>query len=88
MYVKMPFGLMNLGASFHRATDISFSDEKDRFIIIYLDGITVFSKTNEGHLLHLRSVSEKCRKYGISLNPKKYVFGLKEGKILGQIISK
>jgi len=30
----------------------------------------------------------KCRKYGISLNPKKSLFGLKEGRLLGHIISK
>ena len=29
-----------------------------------------------------------CRKYGISLNPKKSLFGLEEGKLLGHIISK
>jgi len=30
----------------------------------------------------------KCRKYGISLNPKKSLFGLEEGKLLGHITSK
>jgi hypothetical protein len=39
-------------------------------------------------LLHLRRVFEKCRKFGISLNPKKTLFGLEEGKLLGHIISK
>jgi hypothetical protein len=33
-------------------------------------------------------VFEKCRKFGISLNPKKCLFGLEEGKPLGHIISK
>jgi hypothetical protein len=33
-------------------------------------------------------VFEKCRKFGISLNPKKTVFGLEEGKFWGHIISK
>jgi hypothetical protein len=33
-------------------------------------------------------VFEKCRKFGISLNPKKTLFGLEEGKLLGYIISK
>jgi len=37
---------------------------------------------------HLRQVFIKCRKYGISLNPKSSLFGLEEGKILGHIISK
>ena len=54
--------------------------------MIYLDNITVYLKTNEEHLAHLRKVFEKCRKYGLSLNPKKNLFGLQEGKLLGHII--
>jgi len=33
-------------------------------------------------------VFEKCKKFGISLNPKKTLFGLEEGKLLGHIIYK
>ena len=88
MYVKMPFGLMNAGANFQRAMDIAFSDEIGHFIVIYLDDITVYSKTKEEHLEHLRRVFEKCRRFGLSLNPKKTVFGLQEGKLLGHTISK
>ena len=88
MYVKMPFGLMNVGDTFQRAMDIAFVDELGRFIVIYLDDITVFSKTDEEHLLHLRRVFEKYRKFGISLIPKKTLFGLEEVKCLGHVISK
>ena len=88
MYVKMPCGLMNVGTTFQRAMDISFSQERGFFIVIYLDDIIVYSKTDEEHLAHLRKVFKKCRKYGLSLNPKKTLFGLQEGKLLGHIISK
>ena len=37
---------------------------------------------------HLRQVFIKCRKIGISLNPKETFFELEEGKLLGHIISK
>jgi hypothetical protein len=50
MYVKMPFGLMNVGATFQREMDIAFVDELGRFIVIYLDDVTVYSKTDEEHL--------------------------------------
>ena len=76
------------GATFQRAMDIAFSKDIGYFIIIYLDDITVFSKTDKENLIHLRKVFEKCRRYGLSLNPKKTLFGLQEGKILGHIISK
>jgi hypothetical protein len=46
MYVKMPFGLMNVGATFQRAMDIAFVDETRRFTVIYLDDVTVYSKSN------------------------------------------
>jgi hypothetical protein len=35
----------------------------------------------------LRNAFLKCRRYGISLNPKKSNFSLKEGKLLGRIVS-
>ena len=76
MYVKMHFGLMNSGETFQIAMDIAFSEELGFFIIIYLDDVTVFSKTDEEPLEHLRKVFEKCKNFGISLNPKKTLFGL------------
>lgn len=48
----------------------------------------MFSKSDEEHLFHLTKVFETCRKYGISLNPKKSLFAMGEGKLLGHIISK
>jgi hypothetical protein len=61
--------------------------EKDKFMVIYLDDITIFSKSDEEHLQHLEQVFKKCRRYGISLNPKKSHFSMPEGKLLGHIIS-
>jgi hypothetical protein len=36
----------------------------------------------------LKRVFQKCKRFGISLNPKKSNFGMQEGKLLGHIISK
>jgi hypothetical protein len=87
MYAKMPFGLMNAGATFQRAMDIAFIGEKDKFVVIYLDDITVFSKTDKEHHCHLKRVFLKCRRFGLSLNPKKSLFAMQEGKLLGHIVS-
>jgi ribonuclease HI len=87
MYEKMPFGLMNAGATFQRAMDITFIGEKDKFMVIYLDDIIVFSTSDDEHLQHLKQTFEKCRRYGISLNPKKSHFSMEEGKLLGHIVS-
>lgn len=70
MYAKIPFGPMNVVATYQRAMDISFLEDKDKYVGIYLDDITVFSKSNPDHLQHLRKVFPKCRKFGISLNPR------------------
>ena len=87
-YAKMPFGLKNAGATFQRAMDLAFANEKDVFLVVYLDDLTVFSKSDEEHMYHLKTVFQKCRKYGLSLNPKKSLFAMEEGKLLGHIISK
>eukprot|EP00253_Pinus_taeda_P032160 PITA_32160 len=87
-YAKMPFGLKNVGATFQRAMDMTSANEKDVFLVVYLDDLTVFSKSDEEHLFHLTKVFQKCRKYGISLNPKKSLFAMSEGNLLGHIISK
>jgi hypothetical protein len=67
--------------------DIAFIGEKYQFVVIYLDDITVFSRSDKEHCCHLKNVFLKCRRYGLSLNPKKYLFAMKEGKILGHIVS-
>ena len=87
-YRKMPFGLINAWATFQRAMDIAFRGLIGKFVVIYLDDVTIFSKDRADHLSHLRKVFERCRKYGISLNPKKSVFAVTEGKLLGFVVSK
>jgi hypothetical protein len=87
MYLRMSFGLMNAGASFQREMDFAFRDLIQKIIEIYQDDLTIMSKDRKDHLSHLRIVFERCNKYGISLNPKKSVFGIDEGKLLGHVAS-
>jgi hypothetical protein len=83
MYAKMPFGLMNAGENFQRAMDIAFIGEKDKFFVIYLDYITIFSQFDKEHYDHLTKVFLKCRKFGLSLNPKKVIVLHERRKIIG-----
>ena len=78
---------MNANATFRMEMDITFAGEKDRFVVIYLDDITVYSKSNEDHLKILKQVFDKCRKFGLSLNPKKSYFVVQEGKLFGHIVT-
>ena len=68
--------------------DIAFHGLIWRNVVIYLNDITIFSKRRGEHAFHLRHIFERCRKYGISLNPKKCVFAVTKGKLLGHIVSK
>ena len=45
-YVKTPFGLKNAGATFQRAMDIAFAKEIHDFLVVYLDDLTVFSRSD------------------------------------------
>jgi hypothetical protein len=76
----MPFGLINVGATFQCAMDIAFRGLVNKSVVIYLDDVTVFSKNRSDHVHHLKQIFDRCRKYGISLNPKKTIFALTEGK--------
>jgi len=82
----MPFGLINEGETFQRALDVSFRGIIKKFVVVYLDGVIVYSN-NRDRIQHLTQIFERCRKYDISLNPKKTIFGVEEGKIQGNIIS-
>ena len=74
MYTKMPFGLMNAGDTFQRVMDIYFAGEIGKFVVIYMDDITVYSRSDREHIHHLEKNFMKCRKFGISLNSKKTKF--------------
>ena len=87
MYDKIPFGLMNAGATFQITMDIEFIGDKDKFIVIYWDDIDIFSQSDVECLSRLKQSFQKCRKYGLSLNPKKTLFVMQEGKLLGHIVS-
>lgn len=67
--------------------DITFASEQDIFIVVYLDDIIVLSQSDEEYLKHLKQTFQKCSKFGLSLNPKKYMFAMEEGRLLGHIVT-
>jgi hypothetical protein len=83
----MTFGLINVGETFQRAMNVAFQGLIKICVVVYLDNITMYSKNREEHIQHLTQIFKRCRKYDISLNPKKTIFGVEEGNILGHIIS-
>lgn len=59
-YQKIPFGLINVGATFQRAMDIAFKGLVKKSMIIYLDDITVYSKKRKNHLRDLKQIFQHC----------------------------
>lgn len=84
----MPFGLTNAEAVFQRAMDVAFVDYINKFMAIYQDDLTAYSKKAEDHCGHLEKISTKALEYGVSLNPRKCIFGVTKGKLLGHLVSK
>jgi hypothetical protein len=68
--------------------DITFKGLIGQSVVIYLDDIIVYSKKRAYHPKHLKHIFERCKKYNISLNPKKRIFVFSEGILLGHVISK
>ena len=62
---------MNEGETFQRAMEIYFADEKNNILVIYLDEIIVFPQSDEEHITRRLRMFRRCKKFGISLNPKK-----------------
>jgi len=86
-YKVMSFGLKNIGAIYQRAMVALFHDMMHREIEVYVDHMIVKSKIEEEHLVNLRKLFERLRKYRLRLNPAKCTFGVKLGKLLGFIVS-
>ena len=86
-YTIMPFGLTNGPIVFqHMANDI-FWDFLDIFLIIYLDDMLIYSKTQEEHDIHVREVLQRLRKYGLYAKLEKCRFDCKQVEILSYTIS-
>jgi len=85
-YRRMPFGLSNASSTFQRAMDMAFKDLLYKLVLVYLDDIMVFSKNASEHLSHLRFVFERYKEFKISLNPRKCIFTVHEGKLLGHVV--
>jgi hypothetical protein len=62
-YLRMPYVLSNVGATFQRATDYAFRGLVGKLIEIYQHDLTVFSKDGKSHIGHLKQVFERCREF-------------------------
>ena len=84
----MPFGLTNALATFQCLMESCLGEMHLKWCIIYLDDITVFSKTPEEHIERLRGVFKTLSAAGLRLNLSKCEFFKSRITYLGHIVSK
>jgi hypothetical protein len=63
------------------------SSQIGRNVLTYFDFIIVKSTKQENHIINLQETFVNFRKAGLKLNPEKCVFGVKNGKFLGCLVS-
>jgi hypothetical protein len=86
-YTFMSFGLTNAPAYFMYIMNKVFMEYLDKFVVVFIDDILVFSKTEEEHAEHLRLVLQKLREHKLYAKRHKCEFWLKEVSFLGHVVS-
>ncbi|GBG66926.1 hypothetical protein CBR_g72681 [Chara braunii] len=86
-WLVMPFGLTNAPATFQAAITTEFRHMLDRYVLIYLDDILVYSQSLEEHVEHLRTVLERLRQTKYKANHDKCEFERQELEYLGHYVT-
>ena len=87
-FTVMPFGLTNAPALFMDLMNRVFHSYLDKFVVVFIDDILVYSKSKEDHVEHLRLVLSTLREHKLYAKFSKCEFWLEEVAFLGHIVSK
>ena len=86
-YTVMSFGLTNAPASFMNLMNKIFMEYLDKFVVVFIDDILIYSKNEEDHARHLRLVLDKLREHQLYAKFSKCEFWLREVAFLGHVLS-
>jgi hypothetical protein len=86
-YLVMSFGLTNAPAYFMYLMNSIFMPELDKFVVVFINDILVYSKNEEEHAGHLHAVLQRLREHRLYAKLSKCDFWLKEIKFLGDTTS-
>ncbi|KAI3672539.1 hypothetical protein L6452_38629 [Arctium lappa] len=86
-FLVMPFGLTNAPAAFMDMMYRVCQPYLDKFVIVFIDDILVYSKTEEDHEEHLRTILELLKRERLYAKFSKCEFWLREVQFLGHVVS-
>ena len=86
-FTVMSFGLTNAPAYFMNLMNKVFMDELDKFVVVFIDDILIYSKSVQEHEQHLRIVLEKLRVHNLYAKFSKCEFWLEKVAFLGHILT-
>ena len=87
-FVVMPFGLTNAPAAFMDLMNRVFKEFLDKFVIVFIDDILIYSKTRDQHEKHIRTVLQTLKQHQLYAKFSKCEFWLDRVAFLGHVISK
>jgi hypothetical protein len=85
-YTIMYFGLTNAPAYFMNLMNKVFMEFLDKFIVVFIDDILVYSKSEKEHATHLKLVLETLREHQLYAKFSNCEFWLKEVGFLGHVL--
>ena len=87
-FLVMPFGLTNAPAAFMDLMNRVFEDYLDKFVIVFIDDILIYSRSQEEHAEHLALVLKRLQDKQLYAKFKKCEFWLDKVVFLGHVVSK
>ncbi|WVZ90041.1 hypothetical protein U9M48_036374, partial [Paspalum notatum var. saurae] len=87
-YTVMSFGLTNAPAYFMQLMNSVFMDCLDKFVVVFIDDILIYSKTEAEHEEHFRLVLQRLREHKLYAKFSKCEFWIDEVRFLGHVVSK